>query len=169
MVPSLLQIFGVAWARFLPGPASVANRPSLKFLERPLYYLNPGPFGLKEHVIAHTIATVNYLGSWAVDTFAVCKLFFHVPITPLIAIMGIFSITIFGAGLLGILSPMIIAPAEMMYCGVCDSILKVIRRIRCLAAVSSRGSSPSRERLALHGETPLRTYAPTSLVLSDHW
>lgn len=57
------------------------------------------------------------MGGWATDTLATCKLFFNLPLTPLVTIMAIFSITIFGIGLLGIMAPIIVWPSELVYWG----------------------------------------------------
>ncbi|CAO1623190.1 unnamed protein product [Sympodiomycopsis kandeliae] len=55
------------------------------------------------------------LTGWATDTLSVSKLFFNIGIKPATAILGIFSISTMGIGILGFLSPMIVAPSEVVY------------------------------------------------------
>lgn len=61
------------------------------------------------------MADMGALTGWATDTLTVSKLFFDVGIKPVTAILGIFSITTMGIGLVGVLSPMIVAPSEIVY------------------------------------------------------
>jgi hypothetical protein len=113
----IIYIVGIAWAEFLPRGSTVAGKPYIGWLEKPLHFLNPGKFGLKEHVVAFMISTLGYLGGNAADTLATCQLYFNMPITTTVAVLGIFSLTIFGVGLLGCLQFMIVAPAEVVYWG----------------------------------------------------
>lgn len=61
-------------------------------------FINPGPFGLKEHVVATIIGTSGLNGAAGVDTLATMKLFYGAQITPLMAVLGLFSVGIMGVG-----------------------------------------------------------------------
>lgn len=84
-------------------------------LEPALRVINPGPFGIKEHVIATMLGTSGTNGSAATDVFVTMKLFYRVHVTPLMAIFGIFSISVMGIGMVGILRPLIVYPSEAVY------------------------------------------------------
>lgn len=80
-----------------------------------LRVLNPGPFGIKEHVVATILGVSSSNGSAATDVLVTIKLFYGAHITPLMAVFGIFSISILGVGLVGVLRPLIVYPSEAVY------------------------------------------------------
>ncbi|KAL0578071.1 hypothetical protein V5O48_003933 [Marasmius crinis-equi] len=81
------------------------------------HFINPGPFGLKEHAVATLIASTAAYGSAAVQNFAVQRLFYDTNVGALTAIFGAFSTACFGTGLVGILRPLTVYPSEMVYWG----------------------------------------------------
>ncbi|KAK0452510.1 peptide transporter MTD1 [Armillaria borealis] len=109
----VLYSIGVAWAAFLPKRSWVEGT-RLQSLAPVLEFINPGPFGLKEHVVATLIASTAANGSTAVNNFAVQRVCIPVDVS-LTAILATFSTACFGMGLVGILRPLTVYPSEMVY------------------------------------------------------
>ncbi|TVY83033.1 Oligopeptide transporter [Lachnellula suecica] len=124
-------LFGEAWALLTPNPDRFAPRPEspdhpdrfgLKklqiFLVIFLKFLNFGqPFGIKEHVVASLLATSSGNGLSGIEIYAVEKLFYNHTVTATLAVLGTFSISLCGFVLAGVLRPLIVYPAEMVYWG----------------------------------------------------
>ena len=70
---------------------------------------------IKEHVVAFIIGSSGLHGQAASDVLATIKLYYGEIITAKMAIFGIFSVSLIGVGLIGILRPLIIYPSEMVY------------------------------------------------------
>ncbi|ESK88505.1 peptide transporter mtd1 [Moniliophthora roreri MCA 2997] len=107
---------GEAMANILPRRSTVEGT-RFQFLGPVVHAINPGPFGLKEHVVATLIASTAAYGSAAVNNFAVQRLFYDTNVSSLTAILGTFSTACFGMGLVGILRPLTVYPSEMVYWG----------------------------------------------------
>ena len=107
-----VYIFGEAWALFTPNP----DRVKWKWLRIVLKFLNSGqPFGIKEHVVASLIASSGNNGLSGVEIYAVERLFYNKTVTAATAVLGTFSISLCGFVLAGVLRPLIVYPAEMVY------------------------------------------------------
>ncbi|KAF9269597.1 oligopeptide transporter [Marasmius fiardii PR-910] len=106
--------FGEIMANFLPRRSTVEGS-RLQFLGPVLHVINPGPFRLKEHVVATLIASTAAYGSDAVQNFAVQRLFYDTNVGALTAILASFSAACFGMGLVGTLRPLAVYPSEMVY------------------------------------------------------
>ncbi|PWN54029.1 OPT superfamily oligopeptide transporter [Violaceomyces palustris] len=125
----IIWIAGTAWHSALPTKRSLEKRwksvkdgqeseigPFKKRLITIFDWLNPGPFGLKEHCVAAITASSASNGAAAVQIFAVQKLFYlGNPLTAVTAILGTLSIGLFGYGLAGLLRPISVYPAEAVY------------------------------------------------------
>jgi len=113
----LLLIFtiGKAWERFLPRGSTFENHSRLKRLAPIAHFINPGPFGLKEHAVATLLCTTAANGSSAVNNFAVQRLFYNANVNPSTAILATFSTACFGYGIVGLLRPLTVYPSEMVY------------------------------------------------------
>ncbi|KAG9100791.1 hypothetical protein FRC06_003729 [Ceratobasidium sp. 370] len=109
----LVYTIGNAWAILLPRPAAFESR--IPWLVPVFRVINPGPFGLKEHVVATVIATTAAYGSTAVNIFAVQRLFYDANINASTAVLATFSTACFGYGLVGLLRPLTVYPSEMVY------------------------------------------------------
>ncbi|KAK4631100.1 Oligopeptide transporter 4 [Fulvia fulva] len=108
----LVFVFGEAWARFTPSPDRVPGR----WLQTVFRFLNFGqPFGIKEHVVAALIASSGNNGLSGVDIYAVERLFYNKSVTASTAVLATFSISLCGFVLAGVLRPLIVYPAEMVY------------------------------------------------------
>ncbi|KAH7340612.1 oligopeptide transporter [Rhizoctonia solani] len=108
----LVYTIGNAWAILLPRPEQFQNR--ISWLVPIIRILNPGPFGLKEHVVATLIATTAAYGATAVNIFA---LFYNAEVNAITAVLATFSTACFGYGLVGLLRPLTVYPSEMVYWG----------------------------------------------------
>lgn len=111
----LIYTIGKAWARFLPTRETFEGRPILGKLAPIAGFINPGPFGLKEHAVATLLCTTAGNGSSAVNNFAVQKLFYNADVNVTTAILATFSTACFGYGIVGLLRPLTVYPAEMVY------------------------------------------------------
>ena len=110
--PVFVYIFGEAWALFTPNP----DRFKWKWVRVILKFLNSGqPFGIKEHVVASLIASSGNNGLAGVEIYAVERLFYNKTVTAATAVLGTFSIALCGFVLAGLLRPLIVYPAEMVY------------------------------------------------------
>jgi OPT family oligopeptide transporter len=105
-------IFGEAWALLTPNPERFKGKKLQKFLR----FLNSGQhFGIKEHVVASLIASSGNNGLSGVEIYAVERLFYDRTVTATTAVLGTFSISLCGFVLAGVLRPLIVYPAEMVY------------------------------------------------------
>jgi len=105
-------VFGEAWALFTPRP----DRFKWKWLQNVLKFVNSGQhFGLKEHVVATLIASSANNGLSGVEIYAVERLFYNRTVSASTAVLGTFSIALCGFILAGVLRPLIVYPAEMVY------------------------------------------------------
>lgn len=107
-----IYVFGEAWARFTPSP----ERFQWTWLQKTLRFLNSGQhFGIKEHVVASLIASSGNNGLSGVEVYAVERLFYNISVSASTAVLGTFSISLCGFVLAGVLRPLIVYPAEMVY------------------------------------------------------
>ncbi|KAF8512057.1 oligopeptide transporter [Gautieria morchelliformis] len=113
----LLFIFtiGQAWARVFPTGDTFDNHPRWAWLAPAARIINPGPFGLKEHAVATLICTTAATASSAVNNFAVQRLFYDAKVNATTAVLATFSTACFGYGIVGLLRPLTVYPAEMVY------------------------------------------------------
>ncbi|KAM6516931.1 hypothetical protein FSOLCH5_007880 [Fusarium solani] len=108
----LVYIFGQAWALGTPRP----DRFKSPWVQSILRFLNFGqPFKIKEHVVAALIASSGNNGLSGVEVYGVERLFYNRSVTALTAVLATFSISLCGFVLAGVLRPLIVYPAEMVY------------------------------------------------------
>lgn len=108
----LIFVFGEAWAWLTPNP----DRFKIKWLRATLRFLNFGQkFQIKEHVVASLIASSGNNGLSGVEVFAVERLLYNRVISASTAVLGTFSLALCGFVLAGVLRPLIVYPAEMVY------------------------------------------------------
>ncbi|KXN87769.1 Oligopeptide transporter 6 [Leucoagaricus sp. SymC.cos] len=110
----LTYCFGHAWAKFLPTRERFAGT-RFGFLAPVFGFLNPGPWGLKEHVVASLVASTAALPNTAISNFAVQRLYYNTHVGATTAVLATFSTSLFGYGLVGLLRPLTIYPSEMVY------------------------------------------------------
>lgn len=80
-------------------------------------FINPGPFGLKEHSISVITATAAGYVTNATSVFAAQKLFYDLPLSATTVILGIISIGLFGCGLCGFMRSFAVWDVEAVYWG----------------------------------------------------
>ncbi|KAI1394257.1 peptide transporter MTD1 [Hypoxylon trugodes] len=108
----LVFIFGEAWALSTPRP----DRFKTKWIQNTLKFVNSGqPFGIKEHVVASLVASSANNGLSGVEVYAAERLFYDRSISASTAVLATFSISLCGFVLAGLLRPLIVYPAEMVY------------------------------------------------------
>ncbi|KPM43808.1 hypothetical protein AK830_g2810 [Neonectria ditissima] len=111
-VQLLVFIFGEVWAFATPRP----DRFKWSWLQKTLRFLNFGqPFGIKEHVVASLIASSGNNGLSGVEIYAVERLFYDRSVSATTAVLATFSISLCGFVIAGVLRPLIVYPAEMVY------------------------------------------------------
>ncbi|KAF2156495.1 OPT superfamily oligopeptide transporter [Myriangium duriaei CBS 260.36] len=108
----LVYVFGEAWALLTPRP----DRFKWRWVQSILRFLNFGQsFGIKEHVVASLIASSGNNGLSGVEIYAVERLFYNRDVSASTALLGTFSISLCGFVVAGLLRPLIVYPAEMVY------------------------------------------------------
>ncbi|KDR80162.1 hypothetical protein GALMADRAFT_61865 [Galerina marginata CBS 339.88] len=110
----LIYTFGNGWAKFFPKRTWVEGT-RFERLAPVVHFINPGPFSLKEHVVASLVASTAAGGSSAVQNFAVQRLYYDTNVEATTAVLATFSTACFGYGLVGLLRPLMVYPAEMVY------------------------------------------------------
>ncbi|KAF9010131.1 oligopeptide transporter [Cyathus striatus] len=110
----IIYSFGNGWAMFMP-KRSWVTRTRYESFGRILHFINPGPFTIKEHVIASLVASTAAGGSSAVQNFAVQRLYYDTNVKATTAVLATFSTACFGYGLVGLLRPVTVYPSEMVY------------------------------------------------------
>lgn len=106
----MAYVIGVAWSKvfprrehvhkFLPGQAA--------WLGPIVHFINPGHFGLKEHAVSSILSTSSGNGAAIVQVFGAERLFYNRETSTATAILTIFSASIFGYGLVGLLRSIIV-------------------------------------------------------------
>ncbi|THX06470.1 peptide transporter [Aureobasidium pullulans] len=113
---------GNAWAKFLPRgdrhrtrwrANNGDNKPP--FWIYFLVFINPGPWGLKEHAICSITATSASNAAAVSLVFAAQEVFYDLPISPATVILTMISIGLFGYGLCGLLRPIAVWHVEAVY------------------------------------------------------
>jgi hypothetical protein len=138
---------GNAWASFLPRGDKLEARwfeenrqGRLPRWISVLKFINPGPFGLKEHAISVITAQAAGYVTDATTVFAAQKLFYDLPLTAGTVIMCIISIGLFGCGLCGIMRPVAVWDVEAVYWGC----LPTVKTLQELHWQQVRNSKPLR-------------------------
>lgn len=106
----MAYVIGLAWSKALPRREHVH-----KFLPRQaawvgpvVHFINPGHFGLKEHAVASILSTSSGNGAAIVQVFGAERLFYGRETSAATAILTIFSASVFGYGLVGLLRSVIV-------------------------------------------------------------
>ncbi|KAH8093910.1 OPT oligopeptide transporter protein-domain-containing protein [Cristinia sonorae] len=110
----LIYSIGILWAKCLP-TASIVEGTRFAKLAPVIHFINPGPFGLKEHTISALVASTAASGSTSVMNFAVQRLFYDTNVSATTAVLATFSTGLFGYGVVGLLRPLTVYPSEMVY------------------------------------------------------
>ncbi|TDZ17578.1 Oligopeptide transporter 5 [Colletotrichum orbiculare MAFF 240422] len=113
----MAYVIGVAWSVALPRRHHAEKYlPSqAKWLGPVVHFINPGHFGLKEHAVASILSTSSGNGVAIVQVFGAERLFYNRNTDPATAILTVFSASIFGYGLVGLLRSILVHPSEMVW------------------------------------------------------
>ncbi|CRJ88156.1 hypothetical protein BN1723_001526 [Verticillium longisporum] len=113
----MAYVIGVTWSVVLPRRHHVEKFfPSqAKWLGPVVHFINPGHFGLKEHAISSILSTSSGNGAAIVQVFGAERLFYDRETDATTAILTVFSASIFGYGLVGLLRSIIVHPSEMVW------------------------------------------------------
>ncbi|KAI4854135.1 peptide transporter [Aureobasidium sp. EXF-8845] len=138
---------GNAWARFLPrGDRHLSRWRATNGEAKPpfwistLVFLNPGPWGLKEHAICSITATSASNAAAVSVVFAAQKLFYDLPISATTVVLTMISIGMFGYGLCGLLRPVAVWHVDAVYW----STLPVVKTLQGLHWQEVKDSKPLR-------------------------
>ncbi|CAO1621252.1 unnamed protein product [Parajaminaea phylloscopi] len=108
----ILYSAGSLWAKVLPVPENFDN----VRLKRLCSFFNPSrTYGLKEHMVSLLLTSSVNLGGWTIDPLIVAKLFFDVKLSAAAVFCSVLSLSIVGLGLVGLLAPATVYPAEQVY------------------------------------------------------
>ncbi|KZV61284.1 OPT superfamily oligopeptide transporter [Peniophora sp. CONT] len=111
----IIYAFGTAWAALLPRASWVEGTRFARFAPA-IHFVNPDTeFKLKEHVVATIISSTAAYGASAVLNFAVQRLYYDTHVNATTAVLATFSTAVFGYSVIGILRPLTVYPAEMVY------------------------------------------------------
>ncbi|CAN8100192.1 unnamed protein product [Discula destructiva] len=115
---------GNAWANFLPrgdhqearwrGKGGKGSPPAWIRL---IAFVNPGPWGLKEHAIASITATAASQASVIIQVFTAQDLFYDMPLSGTTVVLAVISVALFGYGLCGIMRPIAVWHVDAVYWG----------------------------------------------------
>ncbi|KAJ4129652.1 hypothetical protein NW754_003934 [Fusarium falciforme] len=113
---------GNAWAFFLPRGDKIearwraeGNTARLPFWIRVIKFINPGPWGLKEHAICSITATSASNAAASVQVFAAQDLFYDMPLSATTVILSTISIGLFGYGICGVMRPVTVWHVDAVY------------------------------------------------------
>ncbi|KAJ5420450.1 hypothetical protein N7465_002969 [Penicillium sp. CMV-2018d] len=136
---------GTAWAKLLPRGDRFEARwreqngqVRLPWWITVIKFVNPGPFGLKEHSISVITATAAGYVTDATAVFAAQKLFYDLPLSATTVILGIISIGLFGCGLCGFMRSFAVWDVEAVYWGS----LPVVKTLQSLHWEQVENSKP---------------------------
>lgn len=106
----MAYVIGLTWSVVLPRREHVEKYlPSqAAWLGPVVHFINPGHFGLKEHAVASILSTSSGNGAAIVQVFGAERLFYDRETQAGTAILTIFSASIFGYGLVGLLRSIIV-------------------------------------------------------------
>ncbi|KAI8050581.1 oligopeptide transporter [Syncephalis plumigaleata] len=79
------------------------------------FYLNPGPFNMKEHMLITVSVNTGGTIAYAIDVLAVQRLYYNLDIKPLGSILLLLSTQCVGYGLAGAVRKFLVKPANMVW------------------------------------------------------
>lgn len=135
---------GNAWAKFLPrGDHQEARWRSKGGQGKPpawirlVSFVNPGPWGLKEHAIASITATAASNASVIIQVFTAQDLFYDMPLSAVTVVLAVISIALFGYGICGVMRPIAVWHVDAVYWGTIPTV-KVLQGLHWQDVSSSK-------------------------------
>ena len=118
----IAYFLGKAWAAALPRGDKLKARWREKHGDAKIprwisfaSFINPGPWGLKEHAICSITATSASNASASITVFAAQDLFYDLPLSATTIILSVISIGLFGYGICGIMRPIAVWHVDAVY------------------------------------------------------
>ncbi|KXH57173.1 OPT oligopeptide transporter [Colletotrichum salicis] len=138
---------GKAWAKIFPRGDNLEARwrqdhpegelPAyIKFFK----FINPGPWGLKEHAICSITATSASNAAASIQVFAAQDLFYDLPLSPTTVVLTVISIGLFGYGICGVMRPIAVWHVDAVYW----STLPTVKTLQGLHWQDLKNSKPLR-------------------------
>ncbi|KAK2001328.1 OPT oligopeptide transporter [Colletotrichum falcatum] len=78
-------------------------------------FINPGPWGLKEHAICSITATSASNAAASIQVFAAQDLFYDLPLSATTVVLSVISIGLFGYGICGVMRPIAVWHVDAVY------------------------------------------------------
>lgn len=103
-------------------------------------FINPGPWGLKEHAICSITATSASNAAESITVFAAQDLFYGLPLSATTVILSVISIGLFGYGICGVMRPIAVWHVEAVYW----STLPTVKTLQGLHWQDLKSSKPLR-------------------------
>ncbi|KAK1460407.1 OPT oligopeptide transporter [Colletotrichum melonis] len=103
-------------------------------------FLNPGPWGLKEHAICSITATSASNAAASIQVFAAQDLFYDLPLSPTTVVLTVISIGLFGYGICGVMRPIAVWHVDAVYW----STLPTVKTLQGLHWQDLKNSKPLR-------------------------
>lgn len=144
----IAYFLGKAWAKFLPrGDHQIArykekhgDDAKIPFWIKAVNFVNPGPWGLKEHAICAITATSASNGAASSMVFAAQDLFYNLPLSATTVVLSTISIGLFGYGIAGLLRPIAVFHVDAVYW----STLPTVKTLQGLHWQDLKSSKPLR-------------------------
>ncbi|GKT97512.1 related to peptide transporter [Colletotrichum tofieldiae] len=138
---------GKAWSNVLPRGDKLEARwrekngqgdlPAwIKFFK----FINPGPWGLKEHAICSITATSASNAAASIQVFAAQDLFYDLPLSATTVVLTVISIGLFGYGICGVMRPIAVWHVDAVYW----STLPTVKTLQGLHWQDLKNSKPLR-------------------------
>ncbi|KAK1625807.1 OPT oligopeptide transporter [Colletotrichum phormii] len=138
---------GKAWAKTFPRGDNLEARWRQDHPEGelPAYvkffkFINPGPWGLKEHAICSITATSASNAAASIQVFAAQDLFYDLPLSPTTVVLTVISIGLFGYGICGVMRPIAVWHVDAVYW----STLPTVKTLQGLHWQDLKNSKPLR-------------------------
>lgn len=113
---------GNAWAKFIPRGDHLearwrekGNVGSPPFWIKFMTFINPRPWGLKEHAIASITATAASQAAIIIQVFTAQDLFYDMPLSGVTVVLCVISVALFGYGICGIMRPIAVWHVDAVY------------------------------------------------------
>ncbi|KAK2029753.1 OPT oligopeptide transporter [Colletotrichum zoysiae] len=103
-------------------------------------FMNPGPWGLKEHAICSITATSASNAAASIQVFAAQDLFYDLPLSATTVVLSVISIGLFGYGICGVMRPIAVWHVDAVYW----STLPTVKTLQGLHWQDLKNSKPLR-------------------------
>ncbi|TPX33533.1 hypothetical protein SeMB42_g07463, partial [Synchytrium endobioticum] len=106
---------GVGLSKIMPRPPPFPPSSDSSFMTKFRYWLNPGPFNVKEHTLLVVTASCGISVAYAIDVISVQILYYKQDIGILASVLLLWTTQCLGYGLAGLLRNWLVYPADMVW------------------------------------------------------